>query len=415
MPEYLDKLQLLAFFLISYLLSRVFVRFEVPRRLIYWLFQEKKLTVSRLTWLIILGSAVLSMLIANIVTLLTLIPVLVMLQKDYHGPKEHQKRFSSLIMLSAIWGANIGGMGMLTGTPANGLLVAMLELYKLGVKGQFTFLSWMAWGFPLAILLCVLGWAVLKLVLRPGHYFGNSYLKPGFDLGSAYKPIQNVAFVLAGVFLLSSSLLSFAMSYFKSYQIAVLVFTGAWTVVMLYLLFLHPFKISGDGQRGALLRRMDILHELPRKGFLWVLIGLAFSGLLIWLKFPSIASAWAAQWITSERWIILLMLTVALITTFLTEIVSNTVVLTSMFVALFPLTRSNPLLTWQIMLIISLSSNCAFMSPLATPCNGLGFGSSHKISLRFMLLAGLVMNLSSAALITLWVHYVVPPVLAMFA
>jgi sodium-dependent dicarboxylate transporter 2/3/5 len=205
------------------------------------------------------------------------------------------------------------------------------------------------------------------------------------------------------------------MSFFKEYAVIVLAITAVWTLALLYVIFLHPFKIGSNEEKSPLLRRCDILHELPRKGFLWIMIGVALSGLLIWLKFPGVASKWAAHWITSEQSVLLLILAIALVTTFLTEVVSNTVVLTSMFVALFPLTRSNPAISWQILLTISLASNCAFMSPLATPCNGLGFGSSHKISLRFMLVAGLIMNLLSAAAITLWVHYIVPFALSLFA
>lgn len=415
MPEYLDKLQLLAFFLVSYLLSRIFVRFQLPQRLIHWLFQEKRLTVSRLNWLIIIGTAVLSMLIANVVTLLTLIPVLVLLQKDYRGPSQHSKRFSTMVMLSAMWGSNIGGMGMLTGTPANGLLIAMFQANRFAINKQFTFLSWMTWGIPLTLVLCFLGWLVMMLVFRPARSFGNEHLKPGFVIDPTYARAQNIALVLAFVFLISSALLSFAMSFLHTLRLQVLLVTAIWTLGFLYVMFMHRFRTTDEPTREPLLRGKDILHDLPKKGFLWILLGLGLTGLLIWLKFPDQASRWAAQWISADRSLLLLMLSVALITTFLTEIVSNTVVLISMFVALFPLTKDFPGLSWQIMLIISLSSNCAFMSPLATPSNGLGFGSSHKISLRFMLLSGFLMNVVCAVAITLWVHYLVPPVISLFA
>ena len=77
-----DKIQLAFFFLISYLLSRVFVRFELPKRLVWWLIEEKHITISKLSWFIIFGTTLLSMLIANVVTLMTMIPVLDLIQKQ---------------------------------------------------------------------------------------------------------------------------------------------------------------------------------------------------------------------------------------------------------------------------------------------------------------------------------------------
>ena len=186
-----DKIQLLCFFLVSYLLSRVFVRFELPKRLVWWLIEEKHLSISRLSWLIIAGTALLSMLIANVVTLMAMIPVLDLIQKEFKGSPQEHKRFSTLMMLAAVWGANIGGMGMLTGTTTNGILIAMFEAYKFQISNQFTFLSWMSWGIPLAILLSVIGWLVLMLVLWLSAALESRLLKGATDNLSIRKMAAN--------------------------------------------------------------------------------------------------------------------------------------------------------------------------------------------------------------------------------
>jgi sodium-dependent dicarboxylate transporter 2/3/5 len=137
--------------------------------------------------------------------------------------------------------------------------------------------------------------------------------------------------------------------------------------------------------------------------------------ILVSLKVPKAVAGLAVTWITNERSAFLLLLIVGAIATFTTELMSNTVIQLAMFLTLFPLTKVYPDIGWQTMLVITLTSGCAFMSPIATPSNGLGFGVVKKLSLRHMLTSGLLMNIFSLFAITAWVHFVVPVVLAWFA
>lgn len=410
-----DKIQLLCFFLVSYLLSRVFVRFELPKRLVWWLIEEKHLSISRLSWLIIAGTALLSMLIANVVTLMAMIPVLDLIQKEFKGSPQEHKRFSTLMMLSAVWGANIGGMGMLTGTTTNGILIAMYEAYNFQISNQFTFLSWMSWGIPLAILLSVIGWLVLMLVFRPARQLAGGELRAQLCCGDSNPQAQRLAVHLALLFLVSAAVLSSSMSFFPEHRLTLMVISISWTLGFLYLLFVHKFALGVEEVRQILLPRSHIFHDLPRKGLLWILGGVVITAVLVALGFPDSVARASIQWISQDQSVILLLLIVGAITTFSTELVSNTVIQIAMFMSLFPLSRVYPEISWQVMLIISLSSTCAFMSPIATPSNGLGFGSTRRVALPYMLMAGLLMNIASLLTITLWVHYFVPLVLSLFA
>lgn len=415
MLEHLDKLQLVCFFLISYLLSRVFVRFNLPHRLVHWLCEEKHMSVSRLAWLIITGTALLSMVIANVITLLALVPVLTQLQLDYHDTPREKRKFATLIILSAVWGANIGGMGMLTGTTTNGILVGMFEAYKYPISENFTFLSWMTWAAPLSFLMCLTGWLVLMLVFRPNKQFSVEKFRSTLKDACEFPAAQRIALWLTLVFLISTVLLSFCMTYFKAWRPWIMEVTLLWTLFFLAVLFLVRFRIRSNDEKAPLLEPKHILHDLPKKGLLWILIGVLVTMLMVMLKFPDYVTRSAVSWIKDDFSLMLLLLIVGLITTFATEIVSNSVIQIAMFMTLFPLSRYYPEVSWQMMLIITLTSTCAFMSPIATPSNGLGFGSSKSFSLAYMLGAGLLMNLFSAALITAWVYYVVPVVIAWFA
>lgn len=425
-----DKLQLAFFFLISYLLSRVFVRFELPKRLVWWLIEEKHITISKLSWFIIFGTTVLSMLIANVVTLMTMIPVLDLIQKQYKGSAQNESRFGTLMILSAVWGANIGGMGMLTGTTTNGILVALYEAYKFPISKQFTFLSWMTWAMPLSLLLCVGGWFILMLVFNPKSSMRGGELRSELCCEGPISRGEKISIILAVIFLLSATLLSTGVSFINSYLTRIgadeyqgfnwlrdgmLILSIVWTLAFLYVLFIHKFKLQDDQPRGILLPREYILHDLPRKGLLWIAAGAVITLILVSLKVPKAVAGLAVTWITNERSAFLLLLIVGAIATFTTELMSNTVIQLAMFLTLFPLTKVYPDIGWQTMLVITLTSGCAFMSPIATPSNGLGFGVVKKLSLRHMLTSGLLMNIFSLFAITAWVHFVVPVVLAWFA
>lgn len=425
-----DKLQLAFFFLISYLLSRVFVRFELPKRLVWWLVEEKHITISKLSWFIIFGTTVLSMLIANVVTLMAMIPVLDLIQKQYKGSPQNENRFGTLMILSAVWGANIGGIGMLTGTTTNGILVALFEAYKFPISNQFTFLSWMTWAMPLALILCVAGWLVLMLVFNPKSGMKGGELRSELCCEGPISRGEKISIILAVIFLLSATLLSTGMSLINAYQNrisaedaqafnwlqdALLILSVVWTLAFLYVLFIHKFNLKDGQPRGILLPREYILHDLPRKGLLWIVAGGVITLILVSFKVPKAVAEVAVTWITNERSAFLLLLIVGAIATISTELMSNTVIQLAMFITLFPLTKEYPDIGWQAMLVITLNSGCAFMSPIATPSNGLGFGCVKKLSLRHMMTAGLLMNIFSLVAITAWVNYVVPIVLAWFA
>lgn len=410
-----DKIQLIFFFLISYLLSRVFVRFELPKSLVRWLIEEKHISISKMCWMMISGTAFISMLIANVVTLMAMIPVLELIQNQFEGSEAERRKFSTMMMLSAVWGANIGGMGMLTGTTTNGILVGMFEAFKFPISSQFTFLSWMSWAMPLAIILCGAGWLVLMLVFRPASQLQGGALRSQLESVICHARGQRISTWLAGFFLLSATLLSSSMSFFPKLQKELLVLSLIWVFGFLYIFFIHRFRLQNGVERQILLPREHIFHDLPKKGLLWVLAGVLITLVMVMLKLPKALAEVSVQWITGEKSVMILLLTVGFVTIFATELMSNSVIQIAMFVTLFPITKVCPELSWQVMLLISLCSTCAFMSPIATPSNGLGFGSTRRISLPYMLSAGLLMNLVTLGVITCWVHFVVPRVLDFFA
>lgn len=319
---------------------------------------------------------------------------------------------------------------MLTGTTTSGILVALFEAYKFPISSQFTFLSWMTWAMPLSLILCTGGWLILMLVFNPKSGMKGGELRSELCCEGTMSRGEKISIILGIVFLLSATTLSTGMSLVNAYQTRIsaeeyqsfnwmqdglLILSVVWTLAFLYVFFIHKFKLEDGKSRSILLPREYILHDLPRKGLLWIAAGGVITLILVTFKVPKAVAGLAVTWITNERSAFLLLLIVGAIATFATELMSNTVIQIAMFISLFPLTKVYPDIGWQTMLVITLTSGCAFMSPIATPSNGLGFGSIKKLSLRHMLTAGMLMNIFSLVAITAWVGYVVPVVLTWFA
>jgi len=415
LADHLDTIQLLHFFLISYLISRLFVRYKLPERFVFWVFEEKHISLSKLILIIMLSTAALSMVIANVITLLAILPVILLVQSELQGTEKEKKKLSTLIILSAMWGANIGGIGMLTGTTANGVFVGMLGGYAFETRHSFSFISWMTWAIPLAMLLCFCGWLILKAVFHPVRQLSVANIRQQLEQNSVTPKVQKIVLALAGFFLVSTALLSYLMGQFWELRVSIYAVEAVWTVVFILLLFVIPFRLKPGTKGSPLLATADVLRDLPKRGLLWILIGMTVTGILYLAGMPAILANALSSWVRADSSILLLMLLITLATIFFSEILSNLVVQIALFATLFPLSAGYPDLSWQMLLIITLATSCAFMSPIGTQVNGLGFGASRKISLPYMLGAGFLMNLVSATLITIWVHFVVPIVLKWYA
>jgi sodium-dependent dicarboxylate transporter 2/3/5 len=92
------------------------------------------------------------------------------------------------------------------------------------------------------------------------------------------------------------------------------------------------------------------------------------------------------------------MFALVIVIIFSSELLSNTaliLMLAPMASALAAQTAFSPVI---MLLTITIAASSAFMTPVATSANTLAFGGIEKVSLRVILLPGLVMNIISALL-----------------
>lgn len=391
----MDKVQILFFFISGFLVSRVMIKAQLPQKLVRLLMGGSHNSLS-LTLLYLIGAAAaLSFFIPNAITMLTLLPVLELLSRAFRENNNH--RIPTILTLAVLYGANIGGMGSVTGTPTNLLFVAFLKANEVPGVDQISFLSWLIWGVPLVILVAFLAWGLLCLSFRTWRDDATGVHLP-FAPDETDHPLQKRAFGVTLLYLISSILLSFLMTALPQWQAPILAATGAVSIGLLWYLFFHRIA-----DKGPFLTIPDTYSGLPKKGLELLGVVLLLGGVMYALNAQDWLAAQAEGLIPAALPLFGLLLLIALITSFSTEIFSNTVVQLALFVVLLPLSQANGFDPAQALLVVTLSCTCAFMSPIATPVNALAFGGIQGVSLSRMLATGALMNAIAASAITAYV------------
>jgi sodium-dependent dicarboxylate transporter 2/3/5 len=295
-------------------------------------------------------------------------------------------------------------MGSITGTPANGILVLYGTLHAIPGMEYMSFGLWLLWGVPLVGILVMTAWAALSIAFGLWSY-NNDLVHITFREEEAFHPLQRVAITVSiGCFVLFILFSNLMRS--SSEKFLILALTGLFTFVLILLLFFLPIRSAGNESSQTLLTIRDCYSNLPWRGLIFVGIIFLIIGVGALFDLQRYIIRLFGNAISQEHPTSLLYLIIAAITSFSTEILSNTVVQLSMFTVVTPLFSATTFATIQGLLIITLSCTCAFMTPIATGVNGLAFGEMKGISLVRMLAAGFMMKLVGAAVIAFSVPYV---------
>ena len=108
--------------------------------------------------------------------------------------------------------------------------------------------------------------------------------------------------------------------------------------------------------------------------------------------------------------LLVLIISICLLLTFLTEITSNTATITMMLPVLAALALALEIHPFLIMIPATISTSFAFMMPVATPPNAIVFGSKY-IRIGDMARTGVFLNLLGVIIITSAMYMIVIPLL----
>ncbi|MEY8848636.1 DASS family sodium-coupled anion symporter [Psychroserpens sp. XS_ASV72] len=353
---------------------------------------------------IILGfmvaTAFLSMWISNTATSVMMLPIGIAIIKQLKDNPETEEDenliFGKALMLAIAYSASIGGIGTLIGTPPNLVLAGVVsDIYNY----EITFLEWFIFGFPISVILLIICWQYLtrfaftfKQKEFPG---GRQEIKRLLkDLGNISYEEKLVAFIFALTAFCWITRSFILQSIFPSLDDTII------AVFFAVLLFLVPSKNKKER-----LINWEEATKLPWGiillfgGGMALAIGFEISGLALWIG----NQMTTLQGVTT---ILLIFLLVAAIN-FLTEITSNLATTAMLLPVLAPMALTVDIHPFVLMVGAAVAASCAFMLPVATPPNAVVFGSGY-LRIPDMVGKGIVMNVISIIIVTLFVYFVLP-------
>lgn len=354
---------------------------------------------------IILGfmtaTAFLSMWISNTATALMMLPIgLAIIHKIGEFQKGDDKKqhtiFSKSLLLSIAYGASIGGMATLIGTPTNAIFSSIsLELYS----REITFFEWFSFGFPISVVLIVIAWIYMTKFAFKNELSGAAGAK--LEIERHLKSLGKMSFEekwVAVVFGLTATawiLRSFVLVHFiPGINDTIIAIAGA------LILFVLPSKT-----KGVKLMNWESANRLP-----WGILILFGGGLTIAVGFQDSGLAkWLGDQMTymSNFHFAFILLSVLLMVNFFTEITSNVATAAVVVPILASLSQSIGVHPFALMAGASAAASCAFMLPVATPPNAIVF-SADKITIDDMVKKGIWMNLLSTLILFLFIYFFMP-------
>ncbi|RXJ54130.1 SLC13 family permease [Candidatus Marinarcus aquaticus] len=311
-------------------------------------------------------SAFLSSLISNSTTALLLIPIAMYLSDDL--------KFKVRLILVIAYGASIGGIVTPIGTPPNLILLGFMEQH--GMQA-IPFIKWILLTTPLAIAMLIMIPFVLSIGLTDVKL--DNELE---DRGVLDPEKKRLLYIL-----------------------------GSLVVLLLVNSKIEPYYSGlGLNEKGILLS-YGLLMFAPKIGFLsWddtkkipyeiiFLFGAGFS----------IAAAFSATGLAEEIAnhllslsnlpAIVLILIVASLITFTTEITSNTALISIALPIIYSLSQTTQIDGTLIIFVATICASYAFMLPIATPPNAIAM-SSGAVKVKDMAKYGFVFNILGILSIT---------------
>jgi sodium-dependent dicarboxylate transporter 2/3/5 len=359
--------------------------------------------------------ALLSMWISNTAATLMTLPVAMAVVRhlascaSVGGEKDEAKALAALgpvFMLTVAYAANAGGMATLVGTPAN--IVMAGAVFELVDGAEVGFARWMVLGVPASLSLLALTLLVVprsgpKLELFDcGQGTSNMIRDELSSLGPMSTGEKRVLAVFVATVLLWLTRAPIAIGDFTIPGWAQLLpdprAVHDSTVAIAAGIVLMALRAPRGEGSVAVLDWKSVKQGVP-----WGVLLLFGGGFALARGF---AETGLSEWLGQRLSVLggaplpLIILGVCLLTTFLTEVTSNTATSTVLMPVLAATAVAMGVAPTMLMIPAALSASCAFMLPVATPPNAVVFGSGW-ITIRHMARVGLVMNLGGAVILTL--------------
>lgn len=340
------------------------------------------------------ASFFLSMWVNNTSVAVMMLPIALSVLKLFD--QEEDREFAPALVLAVAYGATLGGMSTLVGTPPNAILEGFLRESH-GLRVGFS--AWMLLALPVSLILAFAAWLLLT---RFAHRLPKGDLPGSRDIllraVAELGPMSRMEKTVAAVFSLTACLWiasGFLEELFPWLSDAAIAMAGGLS------LFILPAR-SGSQEpiltwKHASKVPWDVLILIG--GGLSLASALQKNGVADWIG----QNLGRAEWLPPAGLIFVLILLIIC----LSELASNSAttltflpIVTAMALAL----GQSP---FHLAAAVALGSSCGFMLPVATPPNAIVFGSG-RVTIGQMARAGFWMNVVGWLVLSSWLAWVAP-------
>lgn len=358
----------------GFMLSRSLEKSGVHRRLAVYMIRLVGVNSGRRVVIgFMLAAAFLSMWISNTAATLILLPIaLAALQGVDDRP------MAIALTLGIAYAASLGGVGTPIGTPPN---IIFISLYQETTGKEIDFLSWMQTGIPIVLI----GIPLMAFWLTRKVTVNQQFVLP--QIGP-WRVAEKRVLIVFGLIALAWITRKLWSEYFD------LPGVGDSSIAILGVVVM--FMIPNGEKQGALLD-WKTASDIP-----WGMLILFAGGI-------AIAKAFVASGLSDQIGglltglstlpVFVLIISVCLFVTFLTEFTSNSATATLLMPILATAGGAAGIDPQLLMMPAAISASCAFMMPVATAPNAIVYGT-NKFKISEMAREGLVLNIMLAFVVS---------------
>jgi len=398
---------LIFLFLGGFLIALAVERWGLHKRIALFVLSRAGTRPRQLVGAFMVTAAGLSMWISNTASTVMMLPIalsvigIVALANGTNGDNDGKdgfdgSPFAKALLIATAYGASMGGVATLVGTPPNALLAGFVS-DNLGI--QIGFAQWMVIGVPTMVLMLILGWLIVtRIVFRldaddlPGASQAIAQEVEALPTFSRPEKMVSVVFALTATLWMTRPLLQKAIPWLSGLSDAGIAVTAG------VVLFAIPVNLKDR----EFLLNWDWAKRLP-----WGVLILFGGGLSL---ASQVSASGLAGWIGEAMTVfsaLPLILTIIMVTTvivFLTEMTSNTATTATFLPVIAALAAAMGSEPMMLLVPAALGASMAFMMPVATPPNAIVFGGG-QLTIPDMARAGFLVNLAAIAVIAglVWV------------
>ena len=355
-------------FLGGFLLAIAIQKTGLHRFIADFILPKKHVTPRRIIFAFGLISALLSSLLSNTTTALLLLPVAMYLSDERH--------FQSRFVLAIAYGASIGGIITPIGTPPNLILMGFME--SQGIE-SVSFIKWMFMTTPLALaMLAVLPW-LLSYGLPKSHQ-SFALEKTHTAMTKEQKKLAYAVGLLAVLLLLNSPIKPWYPGLGLDEKLIMLSFG--------ILMFL-----PGMGYL-----KWEDTKAIPYEIIFLFGAGFAIASAFMDSGLANLVATNLQNFSTLPE--LSLIILIAVLITFSTEVTSNTALVSMALPIIYSLGKVANIDTSLALMVATICGSYAFMLPIATPPNAIAI-SSGSLKIKEMMKLGLLMNIVGIVFISL--------------